>query len=76
MTVPTGIYFLMVPVGALVLAAGASLFYAWRDVRERPPHRRARLYRCSRCALVYEDRRNVPLSPCPQCGALNEAVRR
>ncbi len=42
-------------------------------------HRRRRLpslYRCERCAGVYEDGRRVPLSACPYCGTLNEAVKR
>jgi hypothetical protein len=64
----------------IAAAAGCALavgiFYAWRDARARPPHRRVKLYRCLECERVYEDPRNVPLSPCPRCGALNEAVRR
>ena len=57
-------------------AIAVGLYYAGRDDRARPPRRRPKLYRCEACALVYEDPRNVPLSPCPRCGALNEAARR
>lgn len=62
--------------GLLAAALAVELFYAWRELRARPPRRRAQLYRCTECGRVYEDRRNVPLSPCPRCGALNEAARR
>ncbi len=72
----TNSYFMIGPLGALTLAMGVSLFYAWRDARLRPPRRRTRLYQCRECRQVYEDRRNVPLATCPQCGAFNEAVRR
>jgi len=63
-------------VAACAPAIGVGLYYAVRDARARPPRRRPKLYRCADCALVYEDPRNVPLSPCPRCGALNEAARR
>ncbi len=73
MTVSYGAFFSLWAAISTGMAAAALLFYAWR---ERPrPRRRAKLYSCA-CGGVYEDRRNVPLSPCPRCGALNEAVRR
>ncbi len=43
-------------------------------LRRRP--RRNSIYRCESCGHVYDDARNVPLSACPRCGALNETVRR
>ena len=43
-------------------------------LRRRP--RRNAIYRCESCGHVYDDARNVPLSACRRCGALNEAVRR
>jgi len=58
----------------LVLLAGLSYYYQQRRHAFRRRGGRARLYRCGGCARVYEDRRNVPLSACPGCGRLNEAV--
>ena len=58
-----------------VLAIGGA--YALRDLRWRQRHRRHPLiYSCGECGHVYEDDRHVPLSACPRCGRLNEAVRR
>ena len=58
-----------------VLAVGGA--YAWRDLRwRRRHHRHPLIYSCGECAHVYEDDRRVPLSACPRCGRLNEAVRR
>lgn len=58
-----------------VLALGGA--FAWRDLRWRRPHRRHPLiYGCIECGHVYEDDRRVPLSACPRCGRLNEAVRK
>ena len=68
--------FLAGPLGAILLALCVNLFYAWHDARTRSTKRRFRLYRCTQCRHVYEDTRNVPLSACPLCGTLNEAVRR
>ncbi len=76
MTVSYTTLFTVWVVAACAPALAAELYYTWRDARARPPRRRAKLYRCADCAHVYEDPRNVPLSPCPRCGALNEAARR
>ena len=76
MTLSYAAFFVLWMAGAAAFALAVGGYYAWRDARERPPHRRVKLYRCRECARVYEDPRNVPLSPCPRCGGLNEAVRR
>ncbi len=72
-------YVFAIPVGvSLVGLLGVALGYASRRRRavRRAARRRERLYRCSGCAHVYTDRRDVPLAGCPRCGTLNEAVRR
>ena len=56
-----------------VMCCGA--YYALRRPATHLPHP-ARLYRCPACVHVYEDRRNVPLAPCPRCGHPNEPIRR
>jgi rubrerythrin len=62
---------------ALLLAAAALL--ALRDARRRPAAPRpprAHIYRCDQCGHVYVDARAVPISRCPSCRTLNEAIRR
>ncbi|MFT5122649.1 MAG: transposase-like protein [Kiritimatiellia bacterium] len=46
---------------------------------ERLPRRstkKANIYRCSECNSVYVDLRKVPLTRCPHCRCLNEAIKR
>ena len=55
---------------------GLWAFYSLKAFRAyRRAKRAARLYRCEICRHVYLDHREVPLTRCPSCGALNEAVR-
>lgn len=37
---------------------------------------KSNIYRCTNCKKVYIDPRVVPLSKCPKCLTLNEAIRR
>ncbi|MCX7818126.1 MAG: hypothetical protein N2652_02800 [Kiritimatiellae bacterium] len=62
-------------IGMLVAVGALWLHSAVTDALRRR-RRVASLYRCERCGRVYEDERNVPLSACPGCGALNEAIQR
>lgn len=69
-------YVLMAPLlTGLAGLALLSIYYALQRATRRGHKRRARLYRCTVCGHVHEDTRNVPLSSCPRCGRLNEAVR-
>ncbi len=62
-------------VGTLAAISGVAVHLTIVDRMRR--HRRvASLYRCEQCKRVYEDERNVPLSACPACGTLNEAIQR
>lgn len=61
---------------ALVLLLAASLYYSARQGWHRTRTSRSTIYKCSACAHVYVDARDVPVSRCPRCGRMNEAVRR
>ncbi len=61
---------------ALVGILLCGLYYSLRRDRPRAKVSHARIYRCSVCYHVYVDSRDVPLSRCPRCGCLNEAVKR
>ena len=78
MRVPVSHLFAWPVILALATHALLALGYASRRRRgvRSSPWRRERLYRCGECGRVYVDRRNVPVASCPQCGALNESVRR
>lgn len=52
------------------------LYYNGRRRAWKPQRRKEKIYRCANCGRIYADRRNVPLSSCPGCRKLNEAVRR
>ena len=61
---------------ALATLVMMGLYYSVSRPANPRGRGRARLYRCLDCRHVYEDRRNVPLSACPRCSTLNEAVRK
>ena len=63
-------------VANLSVVFAATLYYAVRRYRRRPRRRAAPfIFRCSVCGHVYVDRRNVPMSECGKCGAMNENVK-
>lgn len=57
---------------ALAILAWAYRKRSYRD--QRIP--KSNIYRCTECKKVYIDPRIVPLSKCPNCSTLNEAIRR
>ena len=60
----------------LGLVFAATLYYAARGFRRRPRRRASPyVFRCAVCGHVYLDRRNVPMSECEKCGAMNESVK-
>ena len=60
----------------LSMVFAATLYYSVRGYRRMPRHRAAPfIFRCSACGHVYVDRRNVPMSECGKCGAMNESVK-
>ena len=60
----------------LSVVFAATLYYSVRGYRRMPRHRAAPfIFRCSACGHVYVDRRNVPMSECGKCGAMNESVK-
>lgn len=61
---------------ALVAVFACGLYYAARQDRAKAEAGRARIYRCSVCHHVYVDARDVPMSRCPRCSCMNEAVKR
>ena len=62
---------------ALLLGAVAALalYTEHRARRFGPTPSDDRIFRCVDCAYVYTDDPDVDRSRCPQCGALNEAIR-
>ena len=68
--------FLIPVVVGLTAVLGAWVYYSFKSSRAyNRTKSTARLYRCEHCTRVYLDHREVPLTRCPGCGALNEAVR-
>ena len=67
--------FVIMLVFNLVMILGAWLYYSQRDTRIEAIVK-SNLYRCVKCAHVYVEGRDVPLSQCPHCGHFNEAVKR
>jgi hypothetical protein len=67
----------LVPVAfALVAIFGAWIYYAARVPWPEQPLAEGRIYRCPGCGHVYVEGRDVPMSRCPRCDRLNEAIRR
>lgn len=52
-----------------------ALYSEQRDRRFGPTPTDDRIFRCVDCAYVYTDDPDVDRARCPQCGALNEAIR-
>jgi len=55
--------------------AALALYTEHRARRFGPAASDDRIFRCVDCAYVYTDDPDVDRSRCPQCGALNEAMR-
>lgn len=69
-------WFRMFLVVNLSVVFAATLYYSVRGYRRMPRHRAAPfIFRCSVCGHVYVDRRNVPMSECEKCGAMNESTK-
>lgn len=64
------------PVFALVAIFAAWIYYEARARWPEKPLAEGRLYRCAACGHVYVESRDVPVSRCPRCDRLNDAVRR
>jgi protein-arginine kinase activator protein McsA len=52
-----------------------GIFSELRRRRFRPAHSADRIFRCTKCHLVYTDDADVERSRCTQCGKLNEAIQ-
>ncbi|HWD94731.1 MAG TPA: hypothetical protein VG938_20545 [Verrucomicrobiae bacterium] len=53
----------------------ATVIYAeFRQRRFKPTPSQDRIFRCTKCGLVYTDDPDVDRSRCVQCGQLNEAI--
>ena len=61
---------------ALVAIFGAWVYYESRHVWPEKPLAEGRLYRCAACGHVHVEARDVPVSRCPRCDRLNDAIRR
>jgi DNA-directed RNA polymerase subunit RPC12/RpoP len=62
----------------VALALGAicviGIFSEMRRRRFGPTHSEDRVFRCTKCGLVYTDDADVDRSRCSQCGRLNEPI--
>ena len=68
----------LIPMLVLLLALLlVTVYYKLRGPRQ---HRRFRLnpsvFRCGFCTKVYLDQRPVPVAKCPDCGQINDPIRR
>ena len=63
--------YVTVALGAVI---GIGIFSELRRRRFRPSHSADRIFRCTKCNLVYTDDADVERSRCAQCGRLNEAI--
>jgi len=58
----------------LGLLCVVGIFSELRRRRFGPTHSEDRVFRCTKCGLVYTDDADVDRSRCAQCGKLNEPV--
>ena len=72
---PPEIVLLLYLVSLLAAVCLSALYYDRRRKRFTPTPSEDRVFRCSRCAFVYTDDADIDHSRCPQCGAVNEAIR-
>ena len=61
--------------GLLGVLAVLAIYTEQRSRRFGSTPTEDRIFRCVDCAYVYTDDSDVDRSRCPQCGALNEAIR-
>jgi len=59
---------------SLLAVCGLGVYSDLRRARFRPSRAEDRVFRCSKCGLVYTDDPDVDHSRCPQCSVLNEAI--
>ena len=65
------IIYVSVLLGAL---SGLGIYSEMRRRRFGPTHSEDRVFRCTKCGLVYTDDADVDRSRCSQCGKLNEPI--
>lgn len=63
--------YLFVLLGTLTTAI---IYTEFRQRRFKPTPTQDRIFRCTKCGLVYTDDPDVDRSRCVQCGQLNEAI--
>jgi DNA-directed RNA polymerase subunit RPC12/RpoP len=68
--------YLLVIYVALTLGAlsAVGIFSELRRRRFGPAHPEDRVFRCTKCGLVYTDDADVDRSRCAQCGKLNKPI--
>ena len=66
----TGYVFLFLAALSLI-----GIYYERRQKRFGPIPSEDHIFRCDKCSFVYTDDADVDRSRCPQCGALNEAIK-
>jgi protein-arginine kinase activator protein McsA len=65
------ILYVTVALGALIVV---GVYSEMRRRRFRPSHSADRIFRCTKCGMVFTDDPDVERSRCAQCGTLNEAI--
>jgi hypothetical protein len=59
---------------ALGILCGVGIVSELERRRFGPAHPEDRVFRCTKCSLVYTDDADVDRSRCTQCGKLNEPI--
>ena len=65
------VLYVAVALGALCVV---GIFSELERRRFGPAHPEDRVFRCTKCGLVYTDDADVDRSRCTQCGKLNEPI--
>ena len=65
------VIYVALALGALI---AVGVFSELRRRRFGPAHPGDRVFRCTKCGLVYTDDADVDRSRCTQCGKLNEPI--
>ncbi|MFP6905231.1 MAG: hypothetical protein VCG02_08435 [Verrucomicrobiota bacterium] len=69
-------WLILIPMVLYILGILCCGVYYGMERLPRRSTKKANIYRCSECKAVYVDLRKVPLTRCPHCRCLNEAIKR
>jgi len=67
---------ILIPLTLCLLWLGWSSYWAMRRERPRVVKISPQIFRCTDCSKVYLTQKRYPMSSCPNCGLMNEAIQR